>query len=77
MKMPPKAKKKFLTLQDRVMVIKMTSNGKSCNTIAEELAVGRTQIQSIVKRKIEILEDYKSNLAEGAMKTKNLLLRNK
>ena len=39
-KMPPKAKI-FLTLEERVMVIKMNCNGQSCNKIAEELGVGR------------------------------------
>ena len=58
--MPPKARK-TLTLEERVKVINLSSSGKSCKKIAEELRVGKTQIQFIVKRKAEVLEEYESN----------------
>ena len=39
--MPPKARK-TLTLEERVKVINLSSSGKSCKKIAEELGVGKT-----------------------------------
>ena len=58
--MPPKPRK-TLTLEERVKVINMNSSGKSCKKIAEELGVGKTQIQCIMKRKAEVLEDFESS----------------
>jgi transposase len=57
-----KPKAKCLTLQERVKVIELNKNGKSARKIAEELGVGKTQIQNIIKRKAEVLEDYESNM---------------
>jgi predicted DNA-binding protein YlxM (UPF0122 family) len=40
----------------------MFDGGKSIRVIADDLEVGRTQIQQIIKRKAEIMEDFNSNL---------------
>ena len=38
-------KRKFLTLDERVAVIKQLESGKSSRKVAEQFGVGRTQIQ--------------------------------
>jgi transposase len=40
-------------------------NGKSSREIAQIMGVGRTQIQTINKRKAEIREDYEKNKVRG------------
>ena len=47
-------KRKILTLEERVSVLKKVGDGKSCRSIALELGVGKTQIQSIVKEKTSL-----------------------
>jgi predicted DNA-binding protein YlxM (UPF0122 family) len=37
--------------------------GKSCQTVAEEIGVGRTQIMNILQRKREILNDFENNVS--------------
>jgi transposase-like protein len=44
-----------------VKVINLCDGGKSCRAIAEEMGVGRNQIMNIIKRKSEILDDFKNN----------------
>ena len=53
--------RKILTLQERISVLKELDSGKSCRQVADELGVGKTQIQSIRKRKREIQEDFENN----------------
>ena len=36
-------------------------SGQSCTSVAEDFGVGKTQIQSIVKRKAEVLEEFEGN----------------
>ncbi len=52
-----------LNLEQKVQVIKMSEGGSSARSIAEKLNVGKTQIQSILKRKADVLSDYESNVA--------------
>ena len=54
-------KRKVLTLEERINVLKQLDTGKSCRQVADELGVGKTQIQSIKKRKLELTEDYENN----------------
>jgi hypothetical protein len=49
-------KRKILTLEKRVDVIKRNEKGQSCRSIAAELQVGKTQIQSIIRDKDEIMK---------------------
>ena len=55
------AKRKCLTLEERVKVIKLLESGKSSRTVADEVGVGRTQIQNVFKWKREILDEYENN----------------
>ena len=54
-------KRKCLTLDERVEVVKLLESGQSSRVIAAKLGVGRTQIQNVCKRKREIMEEYDSN----------------
>ena len=55
--------RKVLMLKQRLEVVKLLENGKSSREIAQIMGVGRTQIQTINKRKAEILEDYENNVS--------------
>ena len=48
---------------------------KSARKLAEELGVGKTQIQSILKRKIELIIDFEHNL-DGDRKRQRRITRN-
>ncbi|KAK6166482.1 hypothetical protein SNE40_023159 [Patella caerulea] len=50
--------RKVLTVEERVKVINLSEQGQSGRQIAESIGVGRTQIQNILKRKAEVLEEY-------------------
>ena len=52
-----------LTLSERVKAIKLHDGGKSSRDVAQIMDVGRTQIQQIIKRKSEVLDDYESNIS--------------
>ena len=55
--------RKVLTLSVRVEAIKLHDSGKSSQDVAQIMGVGRTQIQPIIKRKSEVLDDYESNVS--------------
>ena len=63
--MPPK--RKFLTLVERVKVIKLNNKNRSARKIDEDFGVGKSQVQNILKRKAEVLEEYENNIS-GARK---------
>ena len=50
------SKRKLTSLEQRVSVIKRSEKSKASVKIAKELGVGKTQIQTIVKDKVEILK---------------------
>ena len=50
-----------LTLKEKYHAIELHSSGKSCAKIALELKCGKTQIQKLVKRKADVLEEYENN----------------
>ncbi len=54
-------KRNFLSLDDRVKVIRLADSGKTGRKIASEMGVGKTQIHDILKRKHEVLEEYNNN----------------
>ena len=54
-------KRKVLTLAERVAVLNKIDSGMSCRSVAEELGVGKTQIQNIVKEQ----EDIRKRWASG------------
>jgi predicted transcriptional regulator len=55
------SKRNFLSLDDRVKVIQLAENGKTGRKIASEMGVGKTQVQEIIKRKHEVLEEFNKN----------------
>ena len=52
------AKKKCLTLEKCMQRIKVLESEKSSRTVANEVSVGHTQIQNVLKLKHEILDEY-------------------
>jgi IS30 family transposase len=55
--------RKVLTLSERVEAIKLHDDGKSSRDVAQIMGIERTQIQQIIKRKSEVLDDYESNVS--------------
>ena len=55
-------KRKVLTLEQKVEAIKQLDSGKPAYKIANEYGVGKTQIQNLRKRKVDILQDFESNV---------------
>ncbi len=53
-------KRKLLTLEEKVKVIRLNEKDDSSRRIAAEFDVGKTQINSIVKNKDEILQQWES-----------------
>ena len=53
--------RKVLTLEDSVKVIRLLESGKISWILAEQFGVGRTRIPQTLKRKAELLSDYKNN----------------
>ena len=51
-------KRKVLTLEERVSVIRNADSGSSCRAIAAELGVGKTQVQTIVKDREDIMRKW-------------------
>ena len=58
-----KMSRMVFTLSERVEAIKLHDGGKSSRDVAQIMDVGRTQIQQIIKRKSEVLDDYESNIS--------------
>ncbi|KAH3706742.1 hypothetical protein DPMN_066131 [Dreissena polymorpha] len=56
------SKRKFLTLEERVKVISLLGKGHSCRRVASDLGVGKTEIQIILKRKHEIMDEFEENV---------------
>lgn len=59
--MSSKVKRKCMTLEERVKCLKLLESGKSSRVVANEFGVGRTQVQNVLKRKREIMDEYESN----------------
>ena len=53
-------KRRILTLEERVAVLKKIDSGQSCRGVASELGVGKTQIQGIVRDKDDILRRWEA-----------------
>ena len=60
----------MLTLSERVEAIKLHDGGKSSRDVAQIMGVGRMQIQQIIKRKSEVLDDYESNVSNDRKRKK-------
>ena len=61
----PSKKRKALTLEEKVKVIRLNEKGESVRRIAAELDVGKTQIASIVKSREEVLKQWEDGAASG------------
>ena len=55
------AKRKFLSLAKRVKLIELNNKNRCGCKIARDFGVGKTQVQNILKRKAEVLEEYEHN----------------
>ena len=53
-------KRKVLTLKDRIHVIEKVEKGKSCRCVAVEMSVGKTQVQSIVRDRKSIRQQWET-----------------
>lgn len=53
-------KRKVLSLEERVNTLKKVDKGKSCRAVSSELDVWKTQIQTIVKEREDILRRWES-----------------
>ena len=58
-----KQKRKVLNLEERVQAIKLLDTGKPAYKVVEDFGVGKTQIQSLRKRKAEVLNDFENNVS--------------
>ena len=66
--------RKVLTLSERVEAIKLHDGGKSSRDVAQIMGVGRTQIQQIIKRKSEVLDNYESNVSNDRKRKRHILV---
>ena len=66
------AKRKVLTLEQRIEAIKLMDAGKPAYKVAEEFGVGKTQIQNLRKRKAEVLADYEQNIPGSTKRRRHL-----
>ena len=57
-------KRKELTLKKKVDLIR-GSDGQSQRKLADKFGIGKTQVQTILKRKAEILDGYEENKGNG------------
>ena len=58
-----KQKWKVLSLEEKVQAIILLDAGKPVYKVAEDFGVGKTQIQSLRKRKAEVLNDFENNVS--------------
>ncbi|KAK3104668.1 hypothetical protein FSP39_007460 [Pinctada imbricata] len=65
-------KRVLLTLGQKVEAIKLLDSGKAAYKIAEDLGVGKTQIQNLRKRKREILDDFENNLPSSTKRRRHI-----
>lgn len=66
-------KRKVLTLEDRVNVIKMKDTGKSALAISKEIGCGKTQIQNIIRDRDSVMSLWQSG--NGRADQKNVKQR--
>ena len=59
-------KRKHLTLEDKVKIIKKHKEGRSVQALKEEYVCGQTQIYSILKLKESIMNTYESNASSSS-----------
>ncbi len=62
-------KRKVLTLEEKVKVIRLTEEGKGSRTVAEIMGVGKTQVNTIISKKEEILHHWESGSTSSTRKS--------
>jgi hypothetical protein len=62
---PNTKKRKLLTLEERVKVIRLSESGESSRKISIDFAVGKTQVNNIIKNKAEIIKQWESGEASS------------
>jgi len=67
-----KQKRKLLTLEEKVQAIKLLDAGKPAYQVAEDFGVGKTQIQSLRKRKAEVLNDFENNVSGSTKRRRHV-----
>ncbi|CAM1299225.1 Uncharacterised protein r2_g908 [Pycnogonum litorale] len=67
-------KRKILTLEERVEVIRKLDRNESCQKIAKAIKCGKTQIQNIFKDRELILKEWESGRNSKAKYLKKALL---
>ena len=68
---PASKKRKVMTLDERVCVIKLSNQGDSARKIAASLGVGKTQVQTVIHNKEEIVKEWCEWKAEIQPSKKN------
>ena len=53
-------KRKILTLEQRLEVIKQLDSGKYCRKVAEDFGCGKTQIARCKTERVDILKEWES-----------------
>ena len=72
-KMPPK-NRTALTLEQRIDVINKSEKGKlSARKIADHFGVGRSQINSVLKTKADVLADFDNNVSAERKRQKKAI----
>ena len=70
--------KKTLTLEQNVEALKLYDRLSSSTKFADEFGVRKDQIQRLIKRKAEVLEDYENNVSmDRKGKGENLIMKTK
>ena len=67
-----KQKRKVLNLEERVQAIKLLDTGKPAYKVVEDFGVGKTQIQSLRKRKAEVLNDFENNVSGSTKRRRHV-----
>lgn len=70
-----KQKRIVLTLDQKIKALELLDRGKAACRVAEDFGVGKTQIQNLKKRKLEIRSDYENNVP-GETKRRRYLTGN-
>ena len=65
-------KRKTLTLEERVKVVKAHEAGESAHKISERISCGKTQIQTVIRNKAAIMQEWETG---GSSKRKHLTAR--
>ena len=69
--LPAAKKRKVLSVEDKLEVLKLIDNGTSYSTITRKYGIGKSTVGDIKKNRIK-LEQFKKKTVEMGMKTVNI-----